>query len=158
MDLYLYLMLEKRFTCVGLFRRRRGGVQALKNLTLTIPAGMYGLLGPNGAGRSTLMRMLATLQEPDEGSIRFGEIDVVRQKDEVRKKLGYITRTIVKALDQIDPRKGYVPTFAYPGDDPQRNPVLSARSGTRMRTGFHRRRRHTRGCRLPPTHRCEQMR
>jgi ABC-type polysaccharide/polyol phosphate transport system ATPase subunit len=39
------------------------GVQALKDMTLTIPAGMYGLLGPNGAGKSTLMRILATLQD-----------------------------------------------------------------------------------------------
>ena len=68
----------------------RNGVQALKHVTLTIPAGMYGLLGPNGAGKSTLMRMLATLQEPDAGSIRLGDIDVVHQKDEVRKTLGYL--------------------------------------------------------------------
>ncbi|HEX7153611.1 MAG TPA: ABC transporter ATP-binding protein [Thermoanaerobaculia bacterium] len=66
------------------------GVQALKDVTLTIPAGMYGLLGPNGAGKSTLMRMIATLQEPDRGSIHLGELDVVRQKDAVRETLGYL--------------------------------------------------------------------
>jgi ABC-2 type transport system ATP-binding protein len=66
------------------------GVQALKNVTLTIPAGMYGLLGPNGAGKSTLMRILATLQEPDSGSISLGDIDVLNQKDAVRETLGYL--------------------------------------------------------------------
>lgn len=66
------------------------GVQALKNVTLTIPPGMYGLLGPNGAGKSTLMRILATLQDPDEGEINFRGIDVVRQKEELRKTLGYL--------------------------------------------------------------------
>src|SRR5918992_1543130 len=66
------------------------GVQALKDVTLTIPAGMYGLLGPNGAGKSTLMRILATLQEADEGSVRLDDIDVLNQKDEVRKTLGYL--------------------------------------------------------------------
>ena len=66
------------------------GVRALNNITLTIPRGMFGLLGPNGAGKSTLMRIVATLQEPDEGSIRFGDIDVLRQKDRVRERLGYL--------------------------------------------------------------------
>lgn len=66
------------------------GVHALNNVSLTIPQGMYGLLGPNGAGKSTLMRTLATLQEPDEGEIRLGDIDVVRQKNELRKTLGYL--------------------------------------------------------------------
>jgi ABC-2 type transport system ATP-binding protein len=69
---------------------RAGEVQALKNVTLTIPNGMYGLLGPNGAGKSTLMRILATLQEPDTGSISLGAIDIVNQPDEVRKTLGYL--------------------------------------------------------------------
>jgi ABC-2 type transport system ATP-binding protein len=66
------------------------GVQALKNVTLTIPQGMYGLLGPNGSGKSTLMRTIATLQEPDTGTIHLGDIDVLTQKDEVRKTLGYL--------------------------------------------------------------------
>lgn len=66
------------------------GVQALKDVNLTIPTGMYGLLGPNGAGKSTLMRILASLQEPDQGSISLGDIDVLKQKDEVRKTLGYL--------------------------------------------------------------------
>ena len=66
------------------------GVQALSDVTLTIPVGMYGLLGPNGAGKSTLMRILATLQEPDTGTIHLGDIDVVERKDELRKTLGYL--------------------------------------------------------------------
>ena len=66
------------------------GVQALRDVTLTIPNGMYGLLGPNGAGKSTLMRILATLQEPDQGSIHLGELDMLKQKEEVRQTLGYL--------------------------------------------------------------------
>lgn len=66
------------------------GVQALKDVSLTIPNGMFGLLGPNGAGKSTLMRILATLQNADSGAAMLGEIDVLHQKDEVRKTLGYL--------------------------------------------------------------------
>jgi len=68
----------------------RSVVQALNNVTLDIPPGMYGLLGPNGAGKSTLMRTLATLQEPDQGEIFLGKTDVLKQKDEVRQTLGYL--------------------------------------------------------------------
>jgi ABC-2 type transport system ATP-binding protein len=66
------------------------GVQALNNISLNIPRGMYGLLGPNGAGKSTLMRILATLQDPDEGSIQLDNLNVLDQKDAVRKTLGYL--------------------------------------------------------------------
>jgi ABC-2 type transport system ATP-binding protein len=75
---------------LGVSKAYANGVRALDDVTLTIPRGMYGLLGPNGAGKSTLMRILATLQEPDAGSIRLGEIDVVHQKDAVRRTLGYL--------------------------------------------------------------------
>ena len=74
----------------NLSKTYKNGVKALDNVSLTIPRGMYGLLGPNGAGKSTLMRTLATLQEPDSGSVFLGEIDVLRQKDEVRHRLGYL--------------------------------------------------------------------
>jgi ABC-2 type transport system ATP-binding protein len=66
------------------------GVQALNNVSLEIPMGMFGLLGPNGAGKSTLMRTIATLQEADGGTITLGDIDVLKQKDEVRQQLGYL--------------------------------------------------------------------
>ncbi|SEK49614.1 ABC-type multidrug transport system, ATPase component [Aquimarina amphilecti] len=66
------------------------GVRALQNVTLHIPKGMFGLLGPNGAGKSTLMRTISTLQEADTGSILFGNINVLKEKNELRKTLGYL--------------------------------------------------------------------
>ncbi|KIG15652.1 ABC transporter ATP-binding protein [Enhygromyxa salina] len=66
------------------------GVKALRGVNLKIPTGMFGLLGPNGAGKSTLMRTIATLQDPDTGSIHLGNIDVLRDKDAVRRVLGYL--------------------------------------------------------------------
>ena len=83
------------------------GVRALENVSLEIPVGMFGLLGPNGAGKSSLMRTIATLQKPDSGSIMFGEIDVLRQPDEMRKTLGYLPQDFgvyprISALDMLD--------------------------------------------------------
>jgi ABC-2 type transport system ATP-binding protein len=66
------------------------GVHALKNVNLTIPKGMFGLLGPNGAGKSSLMRTIATLQEADSGSVTLGSLDILKQKNETRKILGYL--------------------------------------------------------------------
>jgi ABC-2 type transport system ATP-binding protein len=73
-----------------LSKRYPNGVQALQDVSLRIPQGMFGLLGPNGAGKSTLMRTLATLQEADSGSVSLDGIDVLKQKDEVRRVLGYL--------------------------------------------------------------------
>jgi ABC-2 type transport system ATP-binding protein len=92
------------------------GVRALDDVSLTIPRGMYGLLGPNGAGKSTLMRTLATLQEPDSGQVWLGPIDVLREKDEVRKRLGYLPQdfgvypriSVQDMLDHLALLKGFV--------------------------------------------------
>ena len=66
------------------------GTRALSGIDLEIPKGMFGLLGPNGAGKSTLMRSIATLQTPTEGSIHFGDIDVLREPEKLRARLGYL--------------------------------------------------------------------
>jgi ABC-2 type transport system ATP-binding protein len=83
------------------------GVCALDNVSLTIPSGMFGLLGPNGAGKSTLMRVLATLQEPDSGEAYLDGVNVVRDKDEVRRLLGYLPQDFgvypkVSAIEMLD--------------------------------------------------------
>ncbi len=91
----------------GLSKTYPNGVKALENVSLTIPCGMFGLLGPNGAGKSSLMRTLATLQEPDAGGAWLGDLDVLRQKDEVRRRLGYLPQEFgvyprISAEDMLD--------------------------------------------------------
>ena len=73
-----------------LSKQYSNGVQALNNVSLNIPQGMFGLLGPNGAGKSTLMRTIATLQKADSGSITWGELNILEQQEEMRKVLGYL--------------------------------------------------------------------
>lgn len=85
----------------------RNGVKAIDNLNLEIGAGMFGLLGPNGAGKSSLMRTVATLQKPDSGSIHFGELEVLVQRQEFRRILGYLPQDFgvypnVSALNLLD--------------------------------------------------------
>ncbi|MDP5139612.1 MAG: ATP-binding cassette domain-containing protein, partial [Spirosomaceae bacterium] len=79
-----------KLTITNLNKTYDNGVQAINNVNLTISEGMFGLLGPNGAGKSSLMRTIATLQEPDSGSITLGDTDVLTEKDAVRKTLGYL--------------------------------------------------------------------
>src|SRR5262245_35289438 len=91
----------------GLSKTYPNGVRALQDLSLTIPCGMFGLLGPNGAGKSSLMRTLATLQEPDAGSVWLGGIDALREKDAVRQRLGYLPQDFgvyprVSAMEMLD--------------------------------------------------------
>jgi ABC-2 type transport system ATP-binding protein len=91
----------------GLSKTYSNGVQALSDINLVIKPGMFGLLGPNGAGKSTLMRTIATLQEPDTGTITLGDVDVIKQKVEVRRRLGYLPQEFgfypkVSAWDMLD--------------------------------------------------------
>jgi len=87
--------------------RSVGVVKALDNVSLTIPTGMYGLLGQNGAGKSTLMRTLATLQDADSGSAHLGALDVLVNKEAVRRMLGYLPQEFgvypkVSSTDLLD--------------------------------------------------------
>jgi ABC-2 type transport system ATP-binding protein len=92
-----------------------GGVRALRQVSLDIPPGMFGLLGPNGAGKTTLMRAVATLTAPDSGRIRFGELDVWRDQEQVRRVLGYLPQefgvyprtTAADMLDHLAVLKGF---------------------------------------------------
>ena len=90
------------------------GVHALKDVSLTLDNGMFGLLGPNGAGKSSLMRTIATLQEADQGSIFLDDLDVLKNKTEVRQLLGYLPQefgvypkiSAERMLDHIAQLKG----------------------------------------------------
>jgi ABC-type multidrug transport system ATPase subunit len=93
-------------TITGLSKTYPNGVKALKNLSLTIGNNMFGLLGPNGAGKSSLMRTVATLQDPDTGSIFLDGLDVLKEKSAVRKVLGYLPQEFgvypkMSALDML---------------------------------------------------------
>lgn len=79
-----------RLTIKDLSKTYPNGVRALNGINLEITNGMFGLLGANGAGKSSLMRTIASLQEPSSGSISFNETDVVKQPHEIRKQLGYL--------------------------------------------------------------------
>jgi ABC-type multidrug transport system ATPase subunit len=91
----------------GLSHTYPNGVRALNNINLEIPKGMFGLLGPNGAGKSSLMRTIATLQQPTEGAITFDGIDVLNDPDSLRRVLGYLPQDFgvyprVTAYDMLD--------------------------------------------------------
>src|SRR4051812_17361929 len=99
----------------NLNKQYSNGVHALNDVTLTINKGMFGLLGPNGAGKSSLMRTLATLQDADSGSVTLGTIDVLKDKEAVRKVLGYLPQefgvyprtSAMELLDYLALLKGF---------------------------------------------------
>ena len=131
------------------------GVQALKDVSLYIPRGMFGLLGPNGAGKSTLMRTLAALQDPDVGSLRFGDIDIRREPDQLRRVLGYLPQdfgvyprvsalemlshlAILKGITDSRSRKQMVAALLHQTNlwEVRKSPLTSFSGGMRQRFGI----------------------
>ena len=139
----------------NLDKQYSNGVHALHNVSLTIKKGMFGLLGPNGAGKSSLMRTLATLQDADSGSVTLGDIDVLNDKDSVRKVLGYLPQefgvyprtsalelldhlALLKGFDSKSDRKQIVEQLLVKVNlwDHRKNAVSSYSGGMRQRFGI----------------------
>jgi len=103
------------------------GVTALNGVSLNISTGMYGLVGPNGAGKSTLMRTLATLQEADAGSVQLDDLDVLKEKDKVRRLLGYLPQEFglypkISAVDMLT----HIAILKGVGDRSQRRDLVTS--------------------------------
>jgi len=84
----------------GLTKTYAGGILALNRVDLEIPSGVFGLLGPNGSGKTTFMKILATLLEPDSGAAEMNGIDLINDKHGTRRILGYLPQEF-----------GFYPTF-----------------------------------------------
>ena len=143
-----------QLTIRNLSKTYPNGVRALHDVSLDIPTGMYGLLGPNGAGKSTLMRTLATLQDADSGSATLGDMDVLKDKDGVRRVLGYLPQEFgvyprISALEMLDhlavlkgipasQRKGVVQALLQRVNlwDHRKKAVSSYSGGMRQRFGI----------------------
>ena len=101
-------------TIEGLTKTYSSRIQALKGISLEVPAGMFGLLGPNGAGKTTLMKIVATLLEPESGTVSMNGVDLISRKDKARRMLGYLpqefglypTLTAEQTLDYLAKLKG----------------------------------------------------
>ena len=73
--------------------RRFGNVVAVNGAELSIPRGrIYGFLGPNGSGKSTTLRMLCGLIKPTSGTIRVLGLDIPKQAESLRTRIGYMTQ------------------------------------------------------------------
>jgi ABC-2 type transport system ATP-binding protein len=139
----------------GLNKTYGNKVRALDGVSLSIPKGMFGLLGPNGAGKSTLMRTIATLQAPDTGTLKFGDIDIVKNPAALRATLGYLPQdfgvyprmsaramldhlAVLKGLSNSKERKKIVETLLEQTNLAQhaKKAVASYSGGMRQRFGI----------------------
>ncbi len=131
------------------------GVKAIDGVNLNLKHGMFGLLGPNGAGKSSLMRTIATLQQPDTGSIKFDGIDVLKTPQDMRLKLGYLPQdfdvyprisaidllehmAVLKGLNNKKERKKAVEGLLYQTNlwDARKKAVSSFSGGMKQRFGI----------------------
>ena len=88
--------------------KKYGKKEAIKNLSLTIPSGMYGLLGRNGAGKTSLMRILATLSVPTSGDVWMNGVSI-KETMKIREMVGYLPQdfsmyrsmTVLGAMDYL---------------------------------------------------------
>jgi len=139
----------------GLTKTYGNQVRALDGVSLSIPKGMFGLLGPNGAGKSSLMRTIATLQAPDQGTLTFGDIDILKDPQALRSTLGYLPQdfgvyprmsaramldhlAVLKGLSNAKERKQVVETLLEQTNLAQhaKKAVASYSGGMRQRFGI----------------------
>jgi sodium transport system ATP-binding protein len=85
-------------------KTKKNMMKAVDNISLTAkPGEIYGLLGPNGAGKTTALRCIATLLKPTKGEITVNGFDTVKDSEDVRKTIGFLTNEI-KLDPQFSPR------------------------------------------------------
>ncbi len=74
--------------------KRFGPVTAVDDVAFEIPSGdVFGILGPNGSGKTTTIRMLCGLLRPTSGTALVADVDVVRDPDGVKSRIGYMSQT-----------------------------------------------------------------
>jgi len=131
------------------------GVQAIKSVSLDIEPGLFGLLGPNGAGKSSLMRTIATLQQPSHGQISFDNKDIIKNPNIIRSCLGYLPQefgvypkvscydlldhlALLKGITDKKARKNQIEKLLHQTNlfDVRKNDVSSYSGGMRQRFGI----------------------
>ncbi len=117
--------LHKAFTVKDGKTKAKKRIEAVRGISFQVkPGEIYGLLGPNGAGKSTTLRMIATLMQPDQGTIEVCGLDTQKEGEKVRGKLGYLS-TDMNVYERFTPRELLRLFGEFQGVDP----VIAERRG-----------------------------